>query len=240
KPSFTKDYIIFSQLCLLNQNKSKAISWIEESMKFGAKLNCLKEIELLNKNFTENEWKKLETNIIELDSIYRSKINFSLGARLNRNYQKEQDSKAEKNYKNVVYSNFKKIKELTDKGTFPGEYLIGIDNVKYASDIPECEFGNSKVIVTLLHYDFPIIELTEEVLVLAIKKGQLHPREFASIFTLEKNRVSKLYGSSYKTKKELPDYNFMFAFEMRKNRIDKVNEDRYTFGICSVETDKKK
>src|SRR5690606_8281304 len=122
----------------------------------------------------------------------------------------------------------------------PGEYLIGIDNVKYASDIPECEFGNSKVIVTLLHYDFPIIELTEEVLVLAIKKGQLHPREFASIFTLEKNRVSKLYGSSYKTKKELPDYNFMFAFEMRKNRIDKVNEDRYTFGICSVETDKKK
>ena len=88
-PRFTKDYIIISQLCLLNKNKTKAIFWIKESMKYGAKLNCLKQIELLNKNITQNEWVLLKTKANELDSIYRSKINQSLALRINKNYQEE-------------------------------------------------------------------------------------------------------------------------------------------------------
>jgi hypothetical protein len=240
KPSFTKDYVIFAQLCLLNNNETKAIKWLKESMKYGAKIDCLKDIEFLNQNIDDVEWGNIEKEEKTLNEIYHSKINFSLGKRFNNDYQIEQDSKSKKDYKSVVYSNFSKIKTLSDKGKFPGEYLIGIDNADFAPKIYECDFSNSKVIVTLLHYDYPITELTEEKLVTAISKGQLHPREFASIFTFEKNKTSVLYGISYKTTIDLPDYNFMFPFEKRKDTIDKVNEDRRNFGICSVETDRGK
>lgn len=240
KPKFTKDYVIISQLCLLNDDKSKAIYWIEESMKLGAKLNCLQEIELLNNNLTKNDWENLRVNTNKLDSIYRSRINHSLGILINRNYQDEQHSKGKKNYKSIVYANFNKLTKLIKRDAFPSEGLLGIDDSRYAVKISECEFDNSKVTVTLLHYDHPISELTEEVMVTAIKKGQLHPREFASIFTFEKNRISRLYRDSNKIRISLSDYNFMFPFEKRKNNINRVNEDRYKFGICSIETDKKK
>ena len=240
EPSFVKDYIILAQICLMNKDKSKSIIWLKKSMEYGAKLNCLKEIQFLNENITTDDWDKIKMESKDLKTIYYSKINISLGKSFNRNYQKEQDDKSEKSYRGVVNSNFNKIKSLTDKGTFPGEYLIGIDDADVAPKISECSFGNSKAIVTLLHYDYPIIELTENVLVTAIKKGQLHPRDFAAIFTFEKNRNSKLYYSSYKTKKNLPNYNFGFPFEERKDNAEKINADRKKFGICSLETDKKK
>ena len=55
--------------------------------------------------------------------------------------------------------------------------------------------------VTLSHYDYPVWELTEEALLTAIKKGQLDPREFASIYTFGKNRISVLNRDSNKPKK---------------------------------------
>lgn len=142
KPSFTKDYIILAQLFLINNKKSESIRLLKQSMEFGAKLECLKEIELLSKNIPEDDWKKIESEAEQLTAIYHSKINLSLGVRFNRNYQKEQDNKTKRNYKSFVYSNFGMIKSLTDQGTFPGEYLIGIDDKDYAPKISECEFSN--------------------------------------------------------------------------------------------------
>src|SRR5690606_30147749 len=120
-PSFTKDYVILAQLFLINNKKSESIRLLKQSMEFGAKLECLREIELLNKNIPEDDWQKIESQAEQLTAIYHSKINLSLGIHFNRNYQKEQDNKSKRNYKSVVYSNFSKIKTLTDKGTFPGE-----------------------------------------------------------------------------------------------------------------------
>lgn len=239
-PSFTKDYVILAQLFLINNKKSESIRLLKQSMEFGAKLECLREIDLLNKNIPEDDWQKIESQAEQLTAIYHSKINLSLGIHFNRNYQKEQDNKSKRNYKSVVYSNFSKIKTLTDKGTFPGEYLIGIDNKEYAPKISECSFGNSKIIVTLLHFDYSSTSLTEDKLVTAIRKGQLHPREFASFYTFEQNRHGQLYKKSDKNRQTSSNYNFLFPFEQRSGDIEKVNADRKKFGICSKETDLKK
>lgn len=240
KPSFTKDYIILAQLFLINNKKSESIRLLKHSMEFGAKLECLREIDLLNKNIPEDDWIKMESEVDKLTATYHSKINLSLGVHFNRNYQKEQDDKTKRNYKSVVYSNFSKIKTLTDKGTFPGEYLIGIDDKDYAPKISECSFGNAKVIVTLLHFDYSSTSLTEEKLVTAIKKGQLHPREFASFYTFEKNKYGRLYKKSHKIGQTSSNYNFLFPFEQRSADTEKVNADRNKFAICSIETDSKK
>lgn len=240
KPNFAKDYVILAQLCILNNHPEKFSKWIKESLKHGVKVECLKSIDLLKIKIKDKQWNTLEKEALKLHEIYNSKINLELAKSFNFNYQKEQNNKSNSNYRAIVTSNFKKIESLTLKGNYPSENLIGIDNSEFAENISDCDFDNSKITVTLLHYDYAFSELSENKLVEAIKQGQLHPREFAIIYTFEKNRISKLYKSSSKNRKKLPNYNFKFPFEKRKAERDKINSDRAKFGICSLETDKKK
>ncbi|WP_191859453.1 hypothetical protein [Hanstruepera ponticola] len=239
-PPFAKDYVIAAEICLLNNNNEQATYWIKESIKKGVKVQCLKDIDVFRDKLNNSDWSRLESDLMSLQTAYLSSIRIGLSKTIHRNYQKEQLSKKAKNYKGIVYSNFKKIKELLNENTYPGENLIGIDNSDDASKIDDCSFDNSKITVTLLHYTHPIYELTEEKLIEFIKKGSLHPREFAQIYTFEKNRISKLYKTSIKTGLIKSDYNFKFPFEKRKSDSQRVNKDRSNFGICSLETDRKK
>lgn len=240
RPPFAKDYVIAAEICLLNNNKGKAIDWIKESMRHGVKIDCLKSIGIFEEKLTYFHWKKLEKDYQNLRKEYQSKISIGASKLFHRNYQKEQLSKMERNYKGIVYSNFYKIKEFADYKTYPGENLIGIDDSNDAQNIDDCEFDNSKVTVTLLHMDFPVNRIQEKKLIEAIENGSLHPREFAIIYTFQKSRISKLYKTSGKLKSLESDYNFQFPYEKRKGDSVKVNQDRSKFGICSLETDKKK
>ena len=239
EPSFAKDYVIAAEICLLNNNNEKAIDWIRESIKRGVKIDCLKAIRVFEEKITISNWQKLENDFQKLRTQYYSSINIAASKTFHRNYQKEQLKKTSREYKGIVYSNFYRIKEFVDKETYPGENIIGIDNSTDASKINDCSFDNSKVTVTLLHVDFPIYKLTEDKLVKSIRNGSLHPREFATIYTFESNRVSRLYKTS-SSKSKNSSYNFQFPFEKRKGKLTQINNDREKFGICSVETDKMK
>ncbi|MCX7549769.1 hypothetical protein [Xanthomarina sp. F2636L] len=238
KPAFAKDYIIASQISLINNNKSKALDWIKEAFKHGVKIKCLKEIQIFNEKLNDFNWQKLETLFPDLYMEYQSKISIGASKAFHRNYQKEQGNKRSKEYKGIVYSNFYKIKEGLDKNAYPGENIIGIDNSDDASKINDCDLDNAKVTVTLLHYDYPISDLTEEKLMTAIKSGAMHPREFAISYAFQKGRVSILYRVSRKTRANLSNYHFNFPFEKQSTDFKKVNADRSKFGICSIETDK--
>ncbi len=171
---------------------------------------------------------------------YLSKIDLDLLQEFSKRYQQEQEAKRTKVYKDVVDANFNRIKELIEAGTFPGEKRIGIDNAKLSASISDCNVGNSKVIVTLLHYDYPMMDIRTESLMEAIKNGHLHPREWATIYTFEKNKVSILYEKSNKEYKRRFDYHFNFPFGDKLDDLEKVNKARWTFGICKYEVDLKK
>lgn len=239
-PTFAKDYVIAAEICLLNNNKDQATYWIKESIKKGVKVQCLKDIRVFKDKLKNSDWSRLESDLMSLQTEYLSSIKIGLSKIFHRNYQKEQLNKKAKNYRGIVYSNFKKIKELLNENTYPGENLIGIDNSDDASKIDDCSFDNSKITVTLLHYPHPIYELTEEKLIMSIKNGSLHPREFAIIYTFEKNRISKLYKTSGKSRALKSNHNFQFPFEKRKSELQQVNQDRAKFGICSLEIDEMK
>lgn len=240
KPAFAKDYVIAAEISLINKNISKALYWILEAIKHGVIIECLKEIPIFNEEFNVSDWQKLDEQFNDLYFEYQSIISIGASKSFHRNYQKEQENKSNKNYKGIVYSNFNKIKEGLDKNEYPGENVIGIDNSYDASRISDCEFDNSKVTVTLLHYDYPISELTEEKLLAAIKSGAMHPREFAIIYTFEKNKVSILYRTSGKSRAKLTNYHFNFPFDKKSQDLTIVDADRAKFGICTYETDKKK
>jgi len=237
---FVKDYVVASQVSLLNKNKKLALKYIDLSIKNGVKVECLKSIDLLNQEFTTADWKQIEQAYKAARKEYLKRIDLKLYQEFHKRYQKEQDAKRTDNYKLIVYNNFNRIKELLNQQDFIGVKMAGIDNERFAKSISDCNFGNSKIIVTLLHYDYPINEIGEERLIDAIKKGNLHPREFGVIYNYQVTKQSVLYRKSEKEYSELPVYNFNLPFGDKINNLKKVNADRAKFGICNYEVDLKK
>ncbi|MCP3932436.1 MAG: hypothetical protein GY705_25475 [Bacteroidetes bacterium] len=239
---FVKDLVIAAQLCALNNNNEKALDLLVLAMRKGVKIKCLKAIQLLNNKLLQEEWQKIEEHSKNSDARkeYLKTLDLNLYQEFHKRYQREQETKRTEYYKKTVYSNFNRIKDLINEGQFPGEEEIGIDNEKYASSLSDCELGNSRIIVTLLHYDYPISEIGQGRFVKAIENGKLHPREYITMYTYERNKVSVLYEKSNKVYPELPEYKFNFPFGKRSDDIDRVNSDRSKFGICKYEVDIKK
>ncbi|MEZ5056921.1 MAG: hypothetical protein R2879_07750 [Saprospiraceae bacterium] len=237
---FSKDYVIAAQICLLNGNKEKATDLLIKSFRNGIKSKCLRTIPICKEKFEDEIWAKLEKAENEKKKEYLKNLDLKLHKEFHTRYQTEQDAKGSQHYRAIVQSNFDRIKDLISENKSIGEASIGLDNQKFASSIADCSLGNSKVIVTLLHYDYPVSELGIENLITEIKKGNLHPREFASIYTFEINKVSKLYKNSNKVYPPLPHYDFNFPFGKKSEELKKVNQDRALFGICPYETDLKK
>lgn len=237
---FSKDYLIASQICIINGHKNKGFEFIRSALKMGVKFDCLKSLTLFKNKITLSEWNQIENEVSQLRREYLKNIDLELCQEFHKRYQEEQDAKGTERYKSTVYSNFNRIKEIIESSGFPGETLIGVDNQTLAESIADCSCGNSKTIVTLLHYDYPISEIGEDKLISEIEKGNLHPREFATIYNYEKNKVSVLYNESSKERDSLKLYNFNFPFGEKINDLEKVNSDREKFGICRYEVDEKK
>jgi hypothetical protein len=237
---FAKDYVVAAEVSLLNGHKEKAIQYIFNAIKMGIKLPCLQSIPLFKARILESDWTNIQKEVGQIRKDYLKNIQLDLYQEFHTRYQEEQDAKRTDQYKQTVYSNFNRIKSILEKGAFPGESMIGIDNQTLAPSIDDCDFGNSKAIVTLLHYDYPISELGIDQLIIEIENGNLHPRAFATIYNFEKNKISVLYKTSTKKYDNLPEYKFNFPFGVHSNDLETVNADRYKFGICKDEVDAKK
>ncbi len=237
---FVKDYVIAAQIALINKDHEQSIIWLKEAIKMGATLACLKEIKIIRTQIPSNDWKVIEMKYKELRKVYLSSIDLKLISNFSKRYTDEQATKRSNLYPEVVQSNFDYIHHFIRHKKYPGESITGIDNEKLSPSISECEFGNAKVTVTLLHYAFPISEIGESRLMKFIKNGDLHPRDFACIYTYENNKVSLLYR---KSNKDLPlenVYTFNFPFGKKSENIRRVNMDRALFGICKYQVDQKK
>lgn len=237
---FVKDLVVAAQISLINNHKTKGLRWIRAAIKKGYTLESLKKIQVLKNQLSTKEWATLENDYKDLRKVYYAKIDLDLLKEFSQRYQTEQDGKRTPQYKDIVYDNFNRIKSFIDKNQFPGEWNIGIDYQRLSKNISDCNAGNSKVIVTLLHYDFPIGEIGEAFFLEAIKQGHLHPRAFAIVYTFEKSKVSVLYEKSNKDLEPLSDYKFNFPFGKKIKDLERVNLDRSKFGIVKYEIDLKK
>lgn len=238
---FAKDVLVASQISLLAGRRERSLFWARRALQQGYLLSCLRHIPIFRDSLDRSEWQQLEATFPMLRKEYLREIDPELLTELSQRYSAEQQAKRTDQYRSVVQHNFDRIRELMDgKEGFPGEATVGLDYAKLANKLVDCDAGNSKVVVTLLHHPYPIAEIGEERFIKAIAQGQLHPREFASIYTFEKQRVSVLYQKARNSDRPLPDYHFNFPFGAKSDNLDKVNSDRARFGIGKYQIDLKK
>ncbi len=238
---FTKDYLLASQVSLLVGQRDRSQFWAKRAMEQGYLLNCLRQIPIFNDSLNTAEWDSLAASFSSLRKDYLRRINLEMLTELSQRYRVEQEAKRTDEYWPVVRGNFDRIRQLisSDSG-FPGEALVGIDYARLADGLSDCDAGNSKVVVTLLHYPHPIAEIGEEAFLRAIGHGRLHPREFACIYNFEKQRISVLYHQAQRDDRSLPAYHFNFPFAPKSDDLDKVNADRARFGIGKYQVDQRK
>ncbi|NET35812.1 MAG: hypothetical protein F6K19_27930 [Cyanothece sp. SIO1E1] len=238
---FAKDVLLASQVSLLEGRRERSLFWAKRAMKQGYLLSCLRQIPIFRDSFDRSTWDSLEIAFPSLRKDYLGRIDLELLTELSQRYSAEQKAKRTNEYRAVVQGNFNRIKQLMNsrKG-FPGEGVAGLDYARLADKLADCDAGNSKVIVTLLHYPHPIAEIGEEPFMTAIADGKLHPREFARIYTFEKQQVSVLYGKTNRIDRSLPTYHFNFPFAQRSDDLNQVNKDRARFGIGKYQVDQQK
>ncbi|MBC7775636.1 MAG: hypothetical protein H7246_09370 [Phycisphaerae bacterium] len=239
KVKFAKDYVIAAQISLINGHKEKGLEFMRSAIRMGVKVKCLQSIALVNRSMSKLEWEDIKIEEKNLRKDYLKGIDLKLYEEFHARYQEEQNAKRTEQYKAIVYSNFNRIKDILEKGESIGSDVIGIDNQSLALSLSDCDLGNSRIIVTLLHYDYPISEIGIDNLISEMGKGNLHPRAFATIYNFEKNKVSVLYAKSKKKYKELPEYQFNFPFGDKSTDLEEVNSDRFKIGICKYEVELK-
>jgi hypothetical protein len=242
---FLKDILIAAQIAYLSQNYDKSNEWLLKAVTNGYDCNCIKRFPVFHEYVKSDDWAIIESKSEDLNEVYLSTINLDLHYEFHFRYKNEQENKSNRIiYKDVVTSNYRRIKELMDSIPFPSERIIGIDNgslfpTSSGGSLSSCEASNSKVIPTLLHYDNPITDIGIEKFLNAIKSGHLHPGQFVSIYSFESNHVSRLTSSRSINKPKLPEYFFNSGFGKRTKDLQRVNLDRKKFGICSLETERK-
>ncbi|NRB52298.1 MAG: hypothetical protein HRU41_31855 [Saprospiraceae bacterium] len=238
---FAKDILLASQVNLILGDREKSKYWAKRALRSGYLLSCLQQIPVFQRNYNSADWEELASLAPGLRKEYLSSIDVNLLNEFSRRYKAEQEAKRTPHYHIVVQRNFDRIKQLLlDEKGFPGEARLGLDYRNLASGLSDCDAGNAKVVVTLLHYAHPVAEIGEGLYLEAIAKGHLHPRAFALIYTFEKQRVSVLYQKARNSDRPLPDYHFNFPFGAKSDNLDKVNSDRARFGIGKYQIDLKK
>jgi len=234
---FVKDWLIAAQLSALNNQESFVEVYLKKALKKGLGWACIEKMVVFEDYRSSEWWKNLQRTEGELGKVERKNIDLLLAETFHKNYVSEQASKKTEQYSTIVNANFDLIQSLMDSVGFPGEKLVGIDKSIWAEAVDDCGCGNAKVIVTLLHIDYPIARLGIDKFQEAIKQGQLHPREFASIYSFEQMRQSKLYDNSKFTFKALSNYFLNFPFGLRSEDLERVDRDRNNLGICSIDVD---
>jgi len=242
---FVKDYIVASQLALVEGKFDKVDHWLEKAVAQGYKCACIERIPIFSEYIQSQSWKEIRSREQEMRMQYMQAIDSELHYDFHRRYSNEQELKGSNNYEAVVNRNFEQIRSLLKSRSFLGERLVGIDdhaiaNPKSGGRLNSCDASNSKVVVTLLHYAGPMTEIGIPNFVMSISSGHLHPREFATIYTFEYNEVSSLYSSRKYSEVGLPEYNFNFPFGSKPDNLSLVNATREQFGICTVEVDQGK
>lgn len=168
--------------------------------------------------------------------VYKKKINLKLRKEFQSRFVEEQRAKflPVKDYRTVVFSNYKRIKQLIDSGLFPSERNIGLDFGKILVLDLDMDISSNFTFSTLLHYPYSYSSLKAE-LYNALKNGDITPGQFAYVYSFEKMQIGVLYPP-----KKKDSLNYMIYYNIippYSNLKDSVNMNRAKIGLCTLESE---
>lgn len=233
---FVKDVLVAAQIAAFLNRPQETTKWLQEGFSRGLRKDCVKDIKIFDSYVASSEWKYVLQDYQSVRKGYLGTIDFEASKEWAKRYEREQKTKGKEFYRDVVVRNFERIEEYTKRGEFPGDRQIGVDYSRLSKDLTDCDLGNSKVIVTLLHQPYAYSSLEED-LEAAVLSGDLHPREYAMIYVFEQTKQSVLYKNSLQEDVTIETLHFNLPFQATHKDLDRVNADRARFLLGTVETE---
>lgn len=236
---FVKDVVIAAQIAAHLDRTFETSKWLEEAFDRGLRQDCLEEIPVFANFIQQPEYERLLDDYKEQRKDYFRTVNLDEAREWAKRYEREQNAKGGEFYRDVVLRNFERIQTFTKSDVFPGDRIIGVDYSRFGKGLSDCELGNSKVIVTLLHQPYAYSTM-EGALEKAVQEGFLHPRERAMIYVFEQTKQSTLYKTTLQEDVTIEMFHFNLPFQKQHSDLDRVNSDRQRFLLGTIETEEAK
>ena len=223
---FARDAFNACQIAYFNNNHN-APSFIIKCAYAGVPKNTL-----LSSPYIAKVWDK---SAPYYDSVYKkqwalyiSRINLGLRNEFIARYKLEQANKGMPDYKEICYDNFKRILQLAQKGAFPGEQQIGVND--------DLEIGF--ILATLKHYPYSYRILYQQI-EKGIAEGNILPISALYVYGFNQTRTSILNTRliPVDTTNFKPCYNI--AFGKQSTDIETVNKQRKSKFVAGVEVHQK-
>lgn len=232
---FLRDCKVATQLALYKNQEDRAFRFLERGIKHGWQLKAIKKEKFLRPLLKKNRWQAIEQQYPSLHTFYWQRLNIplrntvqqlfkkdqkmALGA-LFRIGQRAQDKYAERKFLPHSKQQLFKLDSILQVYGYPGEQLIG--NNYWAETILS---HHNSISQQQVQQD-TLYTFLKPKLLIALRKGQISPFEFALI---DNWKIS--VGSGWKEK----SYGFL-SDDMTAEETQRANEMRKQLGLRSLQT----
>lgn len=224
---FASDCVVAFQFAITSKKDTTIIYFAQKMFESDVTLDYMKKLywyKEFNNNITK---KKIMDSYTKHRRKYLDRIDINLLHIIYEMYAEDQSFKTQDNFINgyyykLVVKHIYTIDSLSNLNLFPGEQLIGINQVGLMTELghPEWELSNiyeskykkyfsnrdyiysdyditpSELLVMLYHYDLSFTQL-ESVLIKCMNSGQIHPRDVASIMDFNQHVQWDKFDSLY-------------------------------------------
>lgn len=257
---FIKDLLNAAQIAHYSNKPYR--KYIQKAFEFGLKPEHLKSFPLFNDVYEDLvSDKSIKKSFKKKRKKYLKGIYFQYLENVYKQTIKDQTSKADLNYSEIVLEETEELIKWTKEYGFPGERIIGISDSTIFEEInkpeldlhnlikenkklwyltsDELQFSQSFPIILLVHNPCAF-KLYEDVLLEEIKKGNIHPRDVGLIY--DNMYRYKDYMPNYCKVNDIEDFFLLNLFTEYPEKIDfeRVNDRRKRLNICSLQLDKEK
>jgi hypothetical protein len=259
---FAKDALIAAQFAWKQVNREKTTAYLLKGARSGLRSKCLDVCPVM-KSYTEARfYLPVYDSMRAANQRFEASLDDALRTEWASRFDEQMMTRAEGetgDFMSSVQRNIVRLKEFVSKGKFPGEIHTGLAD--------DCSIiGSQNVFYVLVNYDCIITEM-HEALWAAVKKGELHPREFASLWEWEFVRSAKKWSIANKKvfrtaghqlalvcfkdnpylvinrncKKEDQQFrHFNLLLDLENIPSEELNKARAQYYITAIEVDEKK
>ncbi|MBA3829458.1 MAG: hypothetical protein H0X33_11020 [Taibaiella sp.] len=238
---FVKDAFIAAQAGIKHNDARRVVQYLIKGALNGMRADCINTCVIFDAMKETALYVKVRLGMDSAYDIYSRTHDTKLANEWAQRFSLDLDAKdngSTTEHKGIVADNAKAVKELMKIKGFPGEKILG--------PIDDCrDMGNYHAMISLLEYDCGVAEMHDQ-LWEAVKRGELHPRDFAALCEAEKDmeqhKDTRAVANPACYTKLQPRGLYFQLNDFKKNnaKTGEAEKNRVTHGICTIDTDRKK
>jgi len=247
---FAEDCFRAIQTATYIKDTINAFQFLDKGIKQGITMQrILKDSVLIDLKKYHKSWSNFEKKYCNLRETYLASINSELRLNINKLYNLDQKYRDKHElhpwnflWRPLIWNKWKKITKsivenelipLIEQYGFPGEKLIGLDEASFHNKQKNDAINSYYAFIILIHYySIPRPSSLNSILLREIKKGNISPKQYASIIDFQAQWGKKKY------------YKGLHYNEWHKSKnikdLPKINANRIAIGLESLDEKKRK